>query len=63
MEIAWIMGGFFAFVTIVFIAIAFFFPEWVGITGDQARKTMAEQAGDLPSESNLNKPKSDSSQT
>lgn len=30
------LGGFFAFITIAFIAVAFFLPEWVGITGKKA---------------------------
>lgn len=30
------LGGFFAFITIAFIALAFFLPEWVGITGKKA---------------------------
>lgn len=48
MEIGWIMGAFFTFVTIVFIVIAIFLPEWVGITGKKALKTMEEQRGDNP---------------
>jgi len=46
MSIGWIMGGFFAFVTFVFIAIAFFLPEWVGITGHKAKEIMKEQQGE-----------------
>ena len=45
MEIGWIMGGFFTFVTIVFIVIAVFLPEWVGITGKKALQTLEEQRG------------------
>lgn len=37
MEIIWIMGFFFIFITFVFIIIAFFFPEWLGITGSKAK--------------------------
>jgi uncharacterized membrane protein (DUF485 family) len=48
MEIIWILAGLFIFVTIVFIALAVFFPEWVGITGKVARKHMSEQSGDEP---------------
>lgn len=42
MAIGWIMGGFFIFVTLVFVAIALFFPEWVGITGKRAKETLRE---------------------
>ena len=50
MEIGWILGGLFVFVTIVFVVIAVFLPEWVGITGKKARQTMKEQQGDQPVE-------------
>ncbi len=46
MDLAWILGGLFVFVTLIFIAFAVFFPEWVGITGKKARQTMKEQQGD-----------------
>ncbi len=46
MEIGWILGGIFIFVTILFLVIAIFLPEWVGITGKKARETMKEQQGD-----------------
>ena len=42
----WIMAGFFVFVTIVFMVIALFVPEWVGITGKKAREIMKEQSLD-----------------
>lgn len=38
MEILWIMGFFFILCTMLFLAIAFFFPEWVGITGKKAHE-------------------------
>lgn len=47
MEIGWILGGIFIFSTIIFMAIAFFLPEWVGITGAKAKQTMKEQQGDI----------------
>ncbi len=53
MPIAWIMGGFFVFVTLIFFAIAFFLPEWVGITGKKARQTMIDQKGDPAADENL----------
>lgn len=43
MEVFWILIIFFAFVTIAFIAFAFYFPEWVGITGAKARKIQEHQ--------------------
>lgn len=33
MSIEWILVIFFVFVTLLFVAIAALFPEWVGITG------------------------------
>ena len=46
MEIFIAMGVFFILVTAVFVAIAVFFPEWVGITGNRAKESMREQQGD-----------------
>lgn len=43
MSMGWIMAGFFVFVTIIFMVIALFLPEWVGITGKKAREIMKEQ--------------------
>ncbi len=42
MSIGWIMGGFFVFCLMLFIAIALFLPEWVGITGKVAQKNISE---------------------
>lgn len=36
------MAIFFVIVTMVFIAVAVFLPEWLGITGKEARKIIAE---------------------
>ena len=47
MEIGWIMGIFFVFVTIIFIGVAIFLPEWVGITGKQARAILEEHKEEL----------------
>jgi hypothetical protein len=47
MEIVWILTGFFIFVTLVFIAIAFFFPEWVGIQGKVAEEFERQQRGEV----------------
>ena len=52
MELFWVMGVFFAFITILFIAVAFFLPEWVGITGKKALEIEKHQQND----SDENKP-------
>lgn len=41
MDIAWIMGGFFIFLTLVYVVLAIFIPELVGIQGKVARKIEA----------------------
>ncbi len=46
MEIIWILIGFFALCTIAFIAIAIYYPEWVGITGKRAKEIQKHQKGD-----------------
>ncbi len=48
MEIAWMLGLLFVFVTGVFIVIALMFPEWVGITGKVAKEFEKQQRGDPP---------------
>lgn len=40
------MGIFFIVVTVIFVAIAVFLPEWMGITGDKAKRIIAEQQQD-----------------
>ena len=54
MEIIWILIGFFALVTMIFIVIAIFLPEWVGITGKKALEIQKHQQ---------NKPSEDQPQT
>lgn len=61
MELGWILGGLFIFVTLVFMAIALFLPEWVGITGKKAKQTMEEQKGDNPTPDDPRPPKQPSS--
>ena len=39
------MAFFFVFVTMVFVAIAVFLPEWLGITGKKAKQIIADQQG------------------
>ncbi|MEK2644932.1 hypothetical protein [Bdellovibrio sp. BCCA] len=46
MSIVIAMGIFFIVVTMVFVAIAVFLPEWMGITGNKAKKIIAEQQED-----------------
>lgn len=46
MEIIWILIGFFALCTMLFIVIAIFYPEWVGITGKKAREIQEHQRRD-----------------
>jgi hypothetical protein len=43
MELIWILIGFFALCTLVFIVIALFWPEWVGITGKKALEIQKHQ--------------------
>lgn len=43
MEIFWIMGAFFLFVTFIYVVISLMFPEWVGITGKKALEIQKEQ--------------------
>lgn len=43
MEIVISMAIFFVIVTVIFIAIAVFLPEWMGITGKKAKKIIEEQ--------------------
>lgn len=42
----WLLFGFFAFVTIAFVAFAYFFPEWIGITGQKAKEIQKHQMDD-----------------
>lgn len=39
----WALIFFFALITIIFVAFAIFYPEWVGITGKKARQIQAHQ--------------------
>lgn len=43
MELIWILIGFFALCTMLFIVIAIFLPEWVGITGKKALEIQKHQ--------------------
>ena len=46
MEVIWILIGFFALFTMVFVVIAIYFPEWVGITGKRALEIQKHQHTD-----------------
>jgi hypothetical protein len=43
MEMMWLMGGFMVFCLLLFLAVAFLFPESVGIQGKFARKIEENQ--------------------
>lgn len=49
MELIWVMGLFFIFITFVFLVLAFFFPEWLGITGTKAKEVIASHQEEQPS--------------
>lgn len=49
MDLIWVMFGFFAFITLVFIVLAFIYPEIVGITGKKAREIQKHQNDDSTS--------------
>ncbi len=46
MEMAIALCFFFILTTAVFIAIAIFLPEWVGINGEKSAQVRREQQGD-----------------
>lgn len=58
MEIGWIMGAFFVFLTVVFMALYFFLPEWMGVTGNKAKEVIEHQQGEAASATNSNEKKS-----
>jgi lipopolysaccharide export LptBFGC system permease protein LptF len=43
MDIVMAMAFFFIIVTMIFVAVAVFLPEWLGITGKRAKQIIAEQ--------------------
>lgn len=53
MELFWIMFLFFTFITIIFVLLAFVFPEWFGITGKRALDIQKHQQGDSETEESL----------
>ena len=43
MDLIWVMFTFFIIVTMIFVIIGLFFPEWVGITGKKAHEIQRHQ--------------------
>ena len=50
MDLIWVMFLFFILITLVFIIIGVFFPEWVGITGKKAKEIQKHQQEEIPAE-------------
>lgn len=46
MEVIVGLGIFFIIVTAIFIAVAFFLPEWLGITGKKAKEVIESHQSD-----------------
>ncbi len=45
MELILGLALFFGFLTLVFFAVAYYLPEWLGITGKKAKEVMKEHSG------------------
>lgn len=56
MDLIWIMLIFFLFITILFVVLAFTFPEWFGITGKKALEVQKHQQEVAEQESSLETP-------
>jgi hypothetical protein len=50
MEITWILIFLFAFSTMVFVALAFFLPEWVGISKSRSDHSSESSKENKPPE-------------
>lgn len=50
MEIILILGGLFIVMFLLYVAVSFFLPEWVGITGKKAKEVIEHQQGQDDSE-------------
>ncbi|MBK9323481.1 MAG: hypothetical protein IPM97_11170 [Bdellovibrionaceae bacterium] len=48
MEVGLTLSVFFLICTLIFVFIAIFLPEWVGITGKKAKSIMEEQQDSDP---------------
>ncbi len=42
------LGIFFILITAIFIAVAFFLPEWLGITGKKAKEVIESHQAETP---------------
>ncbi|MBS1970673.1 MAG: hypothetical protein JSU04_10215 [Bdellovibrionales bacterium] len=63
MEIALVMGLFFLVCTMIFVFIAIFLPEWVGITGKKAHEVMREHVESPPQDSKASEEESSKEET
>ena len=48
MELGFILGGLFALLIMIFIGVAVFAPEWVGIQGKIAKEIESSHQADKP---------------
>ena len=46
MELTWVMFAFFTLITIIFVILGLFFPEWLGITGKKAKEIQEHHKND-----------------
>ncbi len=46
MLIGFIVGGFIFFTLVIYFVVLILFPEWVGVSGRDHEKSLAEQKGD-----------------
>lgn len=60
MGLALAMGFFFIFVTMIFVGIAVFLPEWLGITGKKAKQIIADQQAEETKVEKTSPPSDDS---
>ncbi len=59
MDVGWILGFFFIFCLVAFFAVAFFLPEWVGITGKRAGEIQKHQEEAPETKGESSRPSSD----
>lgn len=56
MDIVVLLGLFFLFCTVIFVFVAIFVPELVGITGKKAKEISKSQQAESPSENRVENP-------
>ena len=56
MDLVWVMFGFFVFITIVFVILGIFFPEWIGITGKKAKEIQNHHNADFEATAPIKQP-------